>query len=395
MEKRCSKCGEWKPLEEFHKHTKSSDGHDSWCKECKLASDARRRGRDPEVVAAMREKYKSVDVQQIYERYERGDISKNIAKDLGVSVSYVVDKLTEKYGTSKNTTPFQRKVRELFNAGMCSVEIADATGSNIGMVSHAAKALGLKFSDEQRERSKQLGKAKLPGPDEQSIIQRIEALGQYEYLGGYTNSEGTVKLKCKVCGLVFEKPCVSIRHGNTQCQGCAEVERQKRDEERRLESARKKQERQERKAAKEREKERERELKRVTKICVECGLPFETMKSNVVCCSPDCQKRRTSRIHSLRRQKSKTSIPLKALYIRDGGTCYICGRQCSFDDHTTVNGHFVVGRSYPTVEHIIPLCAGGADSWDNVKLACHACNSAKGRKSLVKMERSGQIALII
>lgn len=395
MEKRCSKCGEWKPLSEFRKHVGNPDGLDYHCKDCKTAIDAAYRGANLEDVLARREKYRNIDVQLIYDRYERGDISKEIAKDLGVSVSYVVDKLKEKYGTSKNTTPFQRKVRELFEAGMCSVEIAAETGKDVNRVGHAMKALGLKFSDEQRERSKQLGKAKLPGPDEQSIIQRIEAIGQYEYLGGYTNSEGTVKLKCKVCGLTFEKPCVSIRHGNIQCQGCAEAERQKREEERRLESVRKKQERQERKAAKEREKERERERKRVTKICVECGLPFETMKSNVVCCSPDCQKRRTSRIHSLRRQKSKTSIPLKALYIRDGGTCYICGKQCSFDDHTTVNGHFVVGKSYPTVEHVIPICAGGADSWDNVKLACHACNSAKGRKSLVKMERSGQIALII
>lgn len=385
MEKRCSKCGEWKPLEEFHKHTKSSDGHDSWCKECKLASDARRRGRDPEAVAAMREKYKSVDVQQIYERYERGDFSKKIAKDLGVSVTYVVDKLTEKYGTSKSWTPFQREVRALFESGLCSVEIADATGSNINRVNQATKALGLKFSDEQRERSKRLGMAKQPGPDEQSIIRWVEALGQYEYLGGYTNSNGYVTIRCKICGKAFEKACVTIRQGHIRCPGCVEARQQKREEERRLKADQRNQDRLERKA----KRETEDALKTKTKVCVECGQTFITRSGSAVCCSPECRRKRQNRKHS------ETKIPLRLLYERDNGVCYICGKRCSFDDYQIINENFIVGQTYPTVEHVIPRCQGGPDAWDNVKLACHACNSAKGTKSLVKMERSGQIALVI
>ena len=41
-EKRCSKCGEVKPLTEFRKDSKRGDGHGSWCRACKNASDRAR-----------------------------------------------------------------------------------------------------------------------------------------------------------------------------------------------------------------------------------------------------------------------------------------------------------------------------------------------------------------
>ena len=36
--KRCSACGETKPLSEFHKHSGAPDGRQSYCKPCKNAS---------------------------------------------------------------------------------------------------------------------------------------------------------------------------------------------------------------------------------------------------------------------------------------------------------------------------------------------------------------------
>ena len=36
--KRCSKCGEVKPLTEFHKNRSARDGLDHWCKSCKKES---------------------------------------------------------------------------------------------------------------------------------------------------------------------------------------------------------------------------------------------------------------------------------------------------------------------------------------------------------------------
>lgn len=45
--KRCTKCGEEKPLNEFYREARSKDGHKAWCKACSNASDrARRRRRE-------------------------------------------------------------------------------------------------------------------------------------------------------------------------------------------------------------------------------------------------------------------------------------------------------------------------------------------------------------
>lgn len=74
------------------------------------------------------------------------------------------------------------------------------------------------------------------------------------------------------------------------------------------------------------------------------------------------------------------TISLDSLFKRDYGICYICCKPCDWSDFQKVNGAFVVGGSYPTIEHVKPLCKGGTHTWNNVKLACHACNSKKGRK---------------
>ena len=64
---------------------------------------------------------------------------------------------------------------------------------------------------------------------------------------------------------------------------------------------------------------------------------------------------------------------------RDGIKCAICG--CDTDKNDVWinnNGRKCYGRSYPTVDHIIPLKHGGRDSMENVQLLCKHCNSSKG-----------------
>lgn len=84
----------------------------------------------------------------------------------------------------------------------------------------------------------------------------------------------------------------------------------------------------------------------------------------------------------LKEVKSDRGITLEKLYQRDNDICYLCGQSCNWNDYEIINGAFVVGGSYPSVEHIIALCNGGSHTWNNIKLACHACNSKKGRKIL-------------
>jgi 5-methylcytosine-specific restriction endonuclease McrA len=36
-----------------------------------------------------------------------------------------------------------------------------------------------------------------------------------------------------------------------------------------------------------------------------------------------------------------------------------------------------------TIDHVVAIKTGGDSSWDNLTSACHACNAAKGKKSLL------------
>lgn len=85
--------------------------------------------------------------------------------------------------------------------------------------------------------------------------------------------------------------------------------------------------------------------------------------------------------HRLRKHgsgdKPRDSIKLDEVIERDNGICYICGCRTSKDDHYYRRGWFTVGDSYPTIDHVYPIARGGTHTWDNVRLACHRCNSEK------------------
>jgi 5-methylcytosine-specific restriction endonuclease McrA len=53
-----------------------------------------------------------------------------------------------------------------------------------------------------------------------------------------------------------------------------------------------------------------------------------------------------------------------AIYRRDNQTCQYCGSTRNL-----------------TIDHLIPRCRGGADSWENLLLACSRCNTVKGHKT--------------
>lgn len=106
------------------------------------------------------------------------------------------------------------------------------------------------------------------------------------------------------------------------------------------------------------------------KVCDECKR--KTRRQNE-------QRHEHKRRIRERAQFDKT-ITLEKLYERDRGVCYLCNKTCDWSDFQRINGNFIVGGSYPTVEHVKALCHGGTHTWDNVKLACFACNTKKGKK---------------
>lgn len=110
--------------------------------------------------------------------------------------------------------------------------------------------------------------------------------------------------------------------------------------------------------------------------CVVCGSQYETYNPAQKTCCTKCSRklanaRKQNRIP--KEQMIDSDITLEALYRRDSGVCYLCGKQCDWDDK---DGN-KVGPSYPSIDHLIPVARGGLHSWSNVRLAHFKCNADK------------------
>ena len=123
------------------------------------------------------------------------------------------------------------------------------------------------------------------------------------------------------------------------------------------------------------------------KFCEDCNLVI-IPNNRKVCdeCKRKSERSRETKKWNIRRLKTRedydSEVTLDWTIEQYNNICYLCGKPCDRNDYKIVNGNKVVGRSYPTMEHVIPICEGGKHTKDNVKLACHACNSKKGRKLL-------------
>lgn len=62
----------------------------------------------------------------------------------------------------------------------------------------------------------------------------------------------------------------------------------------------------------------------------------------------------------------------KAVILRDGFQCYLCDRQ-------VVDIAGPGGRANRlTIDHVIPVSAGGSNDLDNLRVCCKGCNTDKG-----------------
>ena len=216
---------------------------------------------------------------------------------------------------------------------------------------------------------------------EEEAAERIKEKtnGLFEYVSGYTRKEGTVRVRCGVCGNEFEKTYHHITTHFTGCPACKEIEREKK-----LANiaAIKKQKQEQRAAlAKKRQEERENKRKEIETphACPVCGELTTRRKY----CSNACAKKANNASHEVHRRKKVQAavkdkdISLRRLYNRDFGVCKICGGVCDWDDYKRIDGAFVVGMTYPSIDHVVPLSKGGAHAWDNVQLAHFICNTRK------------------
>ncbi len=87
----------------------------------------------------------------------------------------------------------------------------------------------------------------------------------------------------------------------------------------------------------------------------------ELRSPNVIISVPKCIRLYTSPERSWK----IPPVSRKNLLRRDANQCQYCGN-----------------RKYLTIDHIIPRSKGGKHIWNNVVIACVACNSRKGDKTL-------------
>lgn len=224
--------------------------------------------------------------------------------------------------------------------------------------------------------------------------EQIEAAG-YEYLGGYAGTNSFVAVKYPQCGHIGKTSCQVLRKtGKIQpCAICAREQRQRMADEKERQKAEAKEAARIERQAKETAAQ-EKKAARVN-VCLTCGAEFHPEHGGRHYCSDDCRRKAGNRRREARKRGQRRTIQLEQVFQKEKGRCYLCGESCDFEDYQIIDGAFVVGPNYPTVEHVIPMCQGGDDSWENVRLACHRCNSIKGRKSNVRVEKSGQIAFVL
>ena len=178
--------------------------------------------------------------------------------------------------------------------------------------------------------------------EKQTYVESLLPIG-FSYVGGYIDCDHKVTIRCKVCGLEFERSMTSIRHGNnTICPYCFETDLAEKKQREQKQKERNRIERQNQTRERLIQKETERQAKTRTVECIICGKEFSTAKAKVKCCSPECSKKYSNQLASRKKDKRITKdkridrdITVRKLYDRDSGMCWICGGQCDLNDFIT------------------------------------------------------------
>lgn len=86
-------------------------------------------------------------------------------------------------------------------------------------------------------------------------------------------------------------------------------------------------------------------------------------------------KRRRERISRRARENGayRAEVDPRDVFKADGYRCHLCGRKCD-------QGKEVPHPKAPTVDHIVPLSAGGDHGPANCRTACFRCNNSKGNR---------------
>lgn len=220
----------------------------------------------------------------------------------------------------------------------------------------------------------------------------IRYLNQFEYVSGYENCESDISIKCLKCGAIITRCAHNYISKNKviRCECCNELLKTQD----KLRRATIKILLSEIKGIKNIAviKEKTAMENHYDCVCKNCGKSFKSKTDSRKYCCSYCMNRfnNSTKKHKKRERVIKNGryedISLNLLVRKKRNRCHICGGECDYKDiKQNVNGHRVYGPMYPTIDHIIPICKGGTNTWDNVDLAHMGCNCKKSGSSVLVM----------
>lgn len=284
---------------------------------------------------------------------------------------------------------WKAKVEELRKAGYDYTEVAEILDVDREEVEKYCQSHNLKYQDLGNEnRHAHMGGGWNKGIIRTDWSEKVKTRtdGKFELVERKTNEvthEQMLLIRCTACGSEKSISSISLRgNGKLICRSCQANDNSETESRHEFE----KWQRGLRKAA---DKNR-KSTQLAFKFCKDCGALIENRRTYCSECSEKhyrdtLRKSNRNSEHKRRIRMGKDfdkDITLERLYNRDQGVCYLCNETCDWSDFQIINDAFVVGGRYPTVEHVKALAKGGTHTWDNVRLACFACNTKKGTKDI-------------
>lgn len=210
---------------------------------------------------------------------------------------------------------------------------------------------------------------------------------QWVYVSGFQHVDCSVMMRHSECGKISSQSFVSIRKGLVlRCPHCLALKEQQYQTRQMIGKEIRAIQRRNRQRLQQK-RNTLKQLERNQKRCVVCG----SWTDGNAYCSKKCARHMFNARHEARRRAKiqavlvDKDITLQKLYRRDKGICYLCGGACDWNDSTTINGAFIAGDKYPSIDHVRPLALGGCHAWNNVKLAHKHCNTVKRDSPLTKI----------
>lgn len=295
--------------------------------------------------------------QESFERYQQMLIMRNdgqtyqqIADCYGITAGSVCKFLKR---THEPPSVSDEVLVDLKKQGLTNEQIGERLGIPVGTIGCKIARLGV---DWRLYHGWQNGYT-VENPEDRVKANLEKSSPQWEYISGYETWESHILVRCVKCGHERTVTASTARKGIRKCPNCECKTKQK--------------------SAKVKPFKPLKGVQLSLNFCVSCGCVIAGRRTRCSECQETINKRRRNVKKDRRRLAAFTnesaSITVQALFKRDAGVCWLCGKPCDINADTNAD-------EYPSIDHVIPISKGGKDRWDNIRLAHRICNARRGNK---------------